>query len=249
MTVKQRVTEHEIQSAYQGHEFAASYVGDRFTSELTRLLHEKQVGVVQRYIDRVQPARVLEIAPGPGRITREIRTPRDHVALEFNEGMISTGRPLCTPKTQWVRGNAFSLPFDSTASFELAYAFRFIRHFRRPDREHIYEQIRTSLSPGGWLLLDAVNGVASRPFRRKSPESYPIYDELYDNLDALRTELADAGFQVEEAVEAQRSIQLQYKSQIFVGPRWNWLNRAIIRLLERCSRGPALEWIVACRRE
>lgn len=249
MAIQQRVTEHEIQSAYQGLELAKRYVGDRFTSELTRLLHEKQVDLVQSYIDRTQPVRLLEIAPGPGRLTREIRAPKEHIVLEFNEGMIAAGRPLCAPKTQWIRGNAFALPFDPTASFDLVYTFRFVRHFKRPDRDRIYEQIHSCLAPGGWLVLDVVNAVASRPLRREAPEAYPIYDALYESLDVIRSELADAGFQLQEAVEVQRAIALQYKSQVLVGPRWNWLNRLIIRLLERWSRGPALEWIVTCRRE
>ncbi|HXG11715.1 MAG TPA: class I SAM-dependent methyltransferase, partial [Gemmataceae bacterium] len=41
--------------------------------------------------------------------------------------------------------------------FDLVYTFRFVRHFRRSDRERLYVQVRRVLKPGGYFVLDAVN--------------------------------------------------------------------------------------------
>lgn len=239
-------TENEIAQTYLGSAVANAYVEKRFASELMRLLHERQVATVQRVFDLHRPKISLEIAPGPGRVTRDLRPTGRLVCLEFNEGMIDEGRGACRNGAEWVQGNAFELPFDD--EFDLVYTFRFIRHFRRPDRNRLYEQIRRVLRPGGLLVVDAVNERVSAPLRRAAPDDYPIYDKLYGDEDELATEMREAGFAVERIEPVQRWFSLQSQAQILLGPRSTWLCRRAIRLLEQCRRGPALEWIATCRR-
>src|SRR4051812_46188318 len=105
-------SEADLQRAYQGKATAEDYVRERFHSELHRLLHDRQVGAVQRWIERRRPAATLEIAPGPGRLTRDVRPSGSLVCLEYNEEMIREGQRACGPEVLWVRGNAFALPFD-----------------------------------------------------------------------------------------------------------------------------------------
>lgn len=238
-------TEVEIQGAYRDPEVAAGYVRQRFRDELNRLLHDRQVAAVQRVIDRMGAERVLEIAPGPGRVTRHIKPRGALVCLEYNLGMIQEGRAACDAGVHWVRGNAFDLPFS--ADFDLVYTFRFIRHFHRADRDRLYGQIRRVLKPGGYVLFDAVNARRSRPLREAAPENYPVYDKLYEP-DELRAELREAGLEPVEIKPVQKWYGCQYRSQVFLGPRANWMNRLIIRALERLPRRDGLEWIVLCRR-
>ena len=96
--------------------------------------------------------------------------------------------------------------------------------------------------------MDAVNAQVSAPLRAADPASYPIYDKLYENEAELKAELADAGFELLRAEPVQRWFPLQYRLQILLGPRSPFLCRAAIRGLEKLRRGPALEWIVTCRR-
>jgi len=234
-----------IQQVYSSEHVAQDYVRKRFDAELTRLLHDRQLAAVQSVIDRVAPVRILEIAPGPGRLTRDIRTHGLLVCLEFNEAMIAEGRCACNGAGAWVRGNGFQLAFDQ--AFDLVYSFRFIRHFHREDRDRLYAEIRRVLKPGGYLVLDAVNERVSRPLRAANPESYPIYDKLY-RPEELREELAGAGLEPVEMRPIQKFYGLQARSQILLGPRANWLNRLIIRGLERMPGRNGLEWIVTCRR-
>src|SRR5438045_1906482 len=117
-------TEHELQNAYQGERTASRYISERFNSELTQLLHESQVEAVRRAAARSGAQSVLEIAPGPGRLTRDVRLPGRLTCLEYNEGMIAQGRAACGDGVRWVRGNAFQLPFAT--AFDLVYTFRFV---------------------------------------------------------------------------------------------------------------------------
>jgi ubiquinone/menaquinone biosynthesis C-methylase UbiE len=238
-------TENEIQQYYSTGKVAADYVQNRFVSEVHRLLHEHQVAAVQRAFDQVRPACALEIAPGPGRITRAVRPTGKLFCLEFNEGMIQEGVRACTPEKIWLRGNGFQLPFAE--EFDLVYTFRFIRHFHHSDRDRLYAQVRRVLRPGGLFLMDAVNEAISRPLREAHPEEYPVYDKLY-NPQELRDELTRAGFEVVALEPVQKFYGLQQWSQVFLGPRSTFLNRCVVRFLERLPRQQGLEWVVTCRR-
>lgn len=238
-------TETEIQDAYQGEETASGYVRERFATQLTRLLHDRQVRAVQRVIDRVRSASILEIAPGPGRLTRHVRPSGKLICLEFNEGMIAQGQAACGERAEWVRGNAFQLPFGQ--AFDLVYSFRFVRHFHRADRDRLYAEVRRVLRPGGHFLMDAVNALVSRPLREANPEQYPIYDKLHDEQE-LRDELTRAGFQGLTLEPIHRFYRWQYRSEVLLGPRADWVNRLVIRALESLPTRGGLEWIVTCQR-
>ena len=239
-------TEQEIQAAYSASERAKAYVNCRFSYPLMELLHERQVGAVNRIMRRWQPRRSLEVAPGPGRLTRDVAPAGELACLEFNEGMIAEGRRACGPAVQWMQGNAFELPFEQ--EFDFLYSFRFVRHFHRDDRRRLYEQFRGVLKPGGWLMLDAVNAAVSAPLRAAHPGDYPIYDKLYESEEELRSEMQEAGFDVVQVDPVQRWFNLQSRVQVMIGPRSRWLCRCLIQTLESLRRGPALEWIVTCRR-
>jgi ubiquinone/menaquinone biosynthesis C-methylase UbiE len=237
-------SELEIQSIYRGRSVAKRYVRERFTDELNRLLHNRQVAVLQALIERARPTRILEIAAGPGRLTRDLRPIGPLMCAEYNEGMLEEGRRICGDHVRWIRSDGFRLPVRE--AFDLVYVFRFIRHFRRRDRFRLYAEVRRVLKPGGFFAIDAVNERVSRPLRERHPEQYPIYDELY-TAERLRTELHEAGFDVTLLEPVQKYYRWQYRSQVFLG-RAAWLNRCIIRTLERLPRRHGLEWVVVCRR-
>jgi len=241
----QLATENEIQQAYQGRETASRYVSDRFLTPLYQIVHDKQVHAVQRLMNSKRPESVLEIAPGPGRVTRDIRPTGRLVCLEFNEGMIAEGKAATGGKAEWVQGNAFELPFQE--SFDLVYSFRFVRHFHREDRDRLYAQIRRVLKPGGSFVMDAVNARVSKPLRDARPEDYPIYDVLYTE-EELRRELTETGLEPVFVEPVHKRYALQHRSQVIFGPKANWLNRLMIHSLEKLPGGEPLEWIVTCRR-
>jgi len=236
----------EVRAAYSGEDVAASYVDKRFTSALTALLHERQVQEVNRTFARCAPSAALELAPGPGRITRHVHTAGKLICVEYNQCMIDVAKKARACPAQWIRGDGFALPLD--CRFDLVYSFRFIRHFRRADRDRLYAEIRRVLTPGGILLMDAVNRTVSEPLRRSNPRDYTVYDKLYEGTSELEVELTDSGFELVSATPVQRFFSAQSRVQNIVGPRWPRLCRKLIKILESVRQGPALEWIVTCRR-
>lgn len=239
-------SETEIQSAYSSPDVAASYIDCRFVAPLMALMHRRQVAAVNGLLARQRPEQTLEIAPGPGRITRHVAEIGRLTCLEFNAAMIDQARPACRPSIQWIQGNAFELPFEE--SFDCVYSFRFVRHFQDQDRSRLYAQIARVLRPGGQLLLDAVNERVSLPRRRAQPQDYPVYDKLYRSVDELHRELAPHGLVLESAQPVLRWFSVQSRVQTLIGPRSDWLCRRIIAGLEAIPSTAPLEWIVQCRR-
>lgn len=240
-------TETEIQQSYRDPDVARRYVENRFANELMALLHERQVEAVDLVMRENHPHRALEVAPGPGRLTRDVLPAGELVCLEFNEAMISEGRQCCGEDVRWVQGNAFELPFEM-CEFDFAYSFRFVRHFHREDRGRLYAQLWKVLRTDGILVLDAVNARVSAPLREANPGEYPIYDKLYRDEAELSSELMEAGFEVLSVMPVQKCFSIQCKAQNLFGPRSRRICRWAIRALEGFSRGPALEWIVTARK-
>jgi SAM-dependent methyltransferase len=144
-----------------------------------------------------------------------------------------------------VNGDAFCLPF--AARFDLVYSFRLIRHFEELERQRLYRQIGAVVKPGGLLVFDVVNEVVSRPLREQAaPGDYSHYDALLTR-EAVRAELAAAGFSIVSLVGVQHRYPTMRRMQILVAPRSRMLARCAMEAVDRTG-GQPLEWIVVCRR-
>jgi ubiquinone/menaquinone biosynthesis C-methylase UbiE len=241
----------EVREAYRDDAVASAYVDERFREPLGALLHERQANALRWVIGRSQPDRVLEIAPGPARLTVDVAPLLDRppVLIDASPQMLAEANRRLTAinrSATLVDGDAFDLPFPKI--FDLVYTFRLIRHFEDADRARLYAQIARVLRPGGLLVFDAVNEVVSRPLREQSgPGAHRHFDALL-TAGQLRTELVAQGFEVQRLIGVQHRYPLLVQAQILLGPRSRSLARAAMELIDR-SGGEPLEWIVVCRRK
>ena len=238
-----------IRDAYRADTVAREYVGQRFMEPIGAMLHQRQVRAVVDMIEREQPARILEVAPGPARVTRDVarRSTARGVILDASLQMLGeANRRLGDLSCRWraVQGDAFALPV--AGPFDMIYSFRLIRHFERDDRVRLYKEIARCLHPDGTFIFDAVNRVVSAPLRSANPEGHQHYDALLDPA-TLRTELREAGFEVEGLFGVQHRYSLLARLQVLVAPRSRPVARAMMEVVDRTG-GEPLEWIVVCRR-
>jgi ubiquinone/menaquinone biosynthesis C-methylase UbiE len=239
----------EIRHAYRDEQVAREYVAQRFREPLGALLHDRQVRAVRRLIATHAPRRILELAPGPARVTLDLVSSlgRNAVALGASLQMLSEARRRlggAGDAIRFVHGDAFHLPF--ALSFDLVYSFRLIRHFDATDRAKLYRQLHSVMRPGGLLVFDAVNEVVSAPLRRKRPGAYKHFDALLTPNELTR-ELDDAGFSVVGLDGVQHRFGLLSKVQVLVAPRSRVLARMALEAID-ATGGEPLEWIVTCRR-
>jgi len=238
----------DIQEAYRDDAVARRYVAARFEQPLGALLHARQAAYLIREIRRRQPAKVLEIAPGPARLTTDVAA-----ATGVRPTLVDASRQMLAEAAQrmaarglaarCIHGDAFSLPFGR--QFDCVYSFRLIRHFGDSDRRRLYSEIQRVLRPGGFVVFDAVNEVISSPIRRADPASHQHYDALFTR-NGLIGELQAAGFRVLDLHGVQHHYGILRRLQVFAAPRSAALARAAMELVDRLGGRP-LEWIVMCQ--
>ncbi len=237
----------EIRDAYRDDGVARDYVAGRFREPLGALLHDRQVAAVRRLLAELSPRRVLELAPGPARLTTDLApgfTGRV-VAIDASFQMLTEARRrLAGGGVQFMQGDAFQLPLRGP--FDLAYTFRLIRHFGDADRARLYRELHRVMRPGGLLVFDAVNEVVSAPLRAATPDAYKHYDALL-RPPQIAQELRNAGFELTGLDGVQHRYGLQSAAQVYVAPRSRPLARVLMEAVENTG-GEPLEWIVTCRR-
>ena len=108
--------------------------------------------LVSDFLDRVQPARVLEVGPGAGFYTRLIVTHsavREYTAVDLNAAFLDFLRPRLA-RTSVTSRLIHGTMVDATMSVDAAVLISSVHHI--PDRVRLFQQIRRCLAPGGSVL-------------------------------------------------------------------------------------------------
>jgi SAM-dependent methyltransferase len=236
-----------IRDAYRSDETASRYVRERFEHPIGALLHRRQASILKKVLSAARPRRVLEIAPGPGRLSTEVVSAvRGTLVLaDASRSMLQNAKQVLAGRRQsarFVEADGFDLPF-ANASFDLVYTFRFIRHFEFSSRLRLYREMARVLVPGGLVVFDGINELVSSRLRRQASRGeYEHYDALF-TLEGLKAELADASFDVISHVGVQHRYAVLRQIQVLVGPRSRRLADGLMELVDR-SGGEPLEWIM-----
>ncbi len=247
-------TENTVGELYRDSAVAQGYVAQRFRWSWSRLLHNTQVGVVERHLCHENDDSVLEIAPGPARIAVDLMGVKRGVMVDYSPQMLEVASQRLEEfgKRQFwtVRdGNAFDLQ-ELSEMFRFVYAFRLIRHFREPDRIRIYQSVRSALEDGGLFVLDVVGKKMRSQLdlqRKRSEGSLDVYDVSYTESD-FRSEMNNNGFDVIAMRPIVRHFPLQRMISHRLDRRMPFLSKSIVGALERMPSRAPLEWIAVCRK-
>jgi ubiquinone/menaquinone biosynthesis C-methylase UbiE len=238
-----------LQEFYDDPQVVGTYLR-RVAPPIGAVLHRRQVAFLNEMIARLAPKRVLEVAPGPARVSTEVTPVPVAVGMDWSPNMLAEAqrRTRAAERTHWsfVRGDAFALPF-ATASFDLAYSLRFVRRFETAGRARLYAELRRVLRPGGHLVLDAQNRLVAGP-HRVGRDDYPVYDELWLR-EELVAELDAAGFAPRRLEGIMRRFTWQRRAQRLQRFGLARLARLLIGALEWTPDGNPSTWMVLCERK
>ena len=236
-----------LQEFYDDPRVVDTYL-ERKAQPLGAVLHARQVAFLNRVIDQLRPGRLLEVAPGPARLSAELRPVPLAVGMDFSPRMLAEARRRTRtergPGWRFVRGDGFALPFRS-ATFDFAFSVRFVRRFEPGPRQRLYAELRRVLRPGGHLVLDAQNRLVAGP-HREGRQDYPVYDELW-RRDELVAELEGAGFAVEHLEGIMRRFAWQWRLHRLRRFRLGGPARLLIRALEWTPDRTPSTWMALAR--
>ena len=255
--VRQADTPATVAQVYEDGDVAAAYLDKRLRFAWQRLLHRRQLACLQAVIDANGPVRVLEFAPGPARLSAELSGVSRGVMLENSASMARIARKRLTQKqldSTWtvLEGDAFAADaLLGDERFDLAFSFRFIRHFREADRIRLYGQLSRALKPRGLLVFDVVNSVMRRLIDGDVPPARPgelsVYDETY-TPERFRSEMRSNGFETIRMVPVVRRFPFQARLSHRLDGRTPRIADALVELLEVAPSREPLEWVAVCRK-
>lgn len=160
----------------------------------------------------LRPRRILELAAGTGVVTAGLlaAVPTAEVtATDLNDTMVAFGAARATGAV-WQQADARRLPFPDGA-FDLVVCQFGVMFF--PDRVATFTEIRRVLAPGGHFLFNTWGPLAThafgaalqagleRAFPGDAPPFLPTVPHGYADPAVAATDLAAAGFTVEEEHE------------------------------------------------
>lgn len=236
----------DLKAYYQDAHVVGEYLHRRTAQPLNGMLHARQVRFLNQVIAERAPRTVLEVAPGPARVTAELTAVPLGVAADFSPGMLQAARERTRAAGRhwhFVRADAHALPVKDSR-IDLIFSLRFVRHFSRSDRARLYAELRRVLRPGGTLLLDAQN----RAVRRAGHvERQAIFDELY-TPDELRHELQEHGFRLVRLYGVVRHHALQRSLNRLRAIGLSPLARRLIEIAERLPSKSPSTWMVLSER-
>lgn len=230
---------------YQNKKHAEHYLNRRLKNLVGQFRHERQVALINDVIAQNNFKTALEIACGPARLTSEIKGIQKGVAIDASQAMLELARQRVNRSVwKFCVADAFVLPF--VQQFDLIFTGRFIWHFPLTQRKKIYQLVQTHLAPDGCFLFDALTN--NRFLLAK--QQTKMYEERYQELGFLASELSEAGFKVEAAEGYLFHPNIQHllakvgDLMTLKQPIWLWLN-----LIEQLKSKHPEEYLIVCQKK
>ncbi|MEZ0327816.1 MAG: class I SAM-dependent methyltransferase [Fimbriimonas sp.] len=185
---------------------------------------------VARRVAQTNPQRVLEIAAGTGRVTRELcKTLGPQASLEvtdLNADMLQVAKDIVKdPRINWSIANAVELPFEDDTFDAVLSQFGVMFY---PDKVQGHREAKRVLKPGGvyhftaWGKLDdnPWSNVIHKTMAEMFPENQPMFLMVpfsYNDPDLIRSDLSAAGFTNINIEGVQKDVRAPSARELAVG--------------------------------
>ena len=240
----------EVTNYYKNKNVANNYIKKRFTEPLNVFEHKKQVSIINSIIKNNSIKEILEFAPGPARITTELKI-NGGTSIDSSENMLKIARDRMNKKgKKWffIKGDIFNLKLKK--KYDLIFGIRFFLHFKKNERQKLYSQAHKNLKKKGLLVFEIMNKDVVFPLRNLlGNKRYIVYDKLYIKKEFFK-EMNDNGFKVIKLTPILNNFWIQ---ALFSRPLkvlgMNIQAEKVIKFLEKINLNQPYEWIALCQKK
>jgi len=177
---------------YNKKNVASTYDNKRFTNTFGKLQHEMEVRIINRVVSKFKNPKLLEIAVGTGRITKDIKA--TGIGIDTSQNMLDIAKKR-VPGWKFIKMSIIHLTFKE--KFNVIVSIRLLRHFNKKDRKIALKKICKALSPNGLLIFDMPterhNKILDLISNLKKTDN--IY-EADTTVEKIKKELNASGFQI-----------------------------------------------------
>lgn len=200
-----------IRKLYRQNETANSYVTQRFSTFIGKLTHNMEIEAIKSSLEQTYPSKLLEIAVGPGRISKNHDFFNLAIGIDTSNPMLKLAREnVENQKWDFLSADVMNMPFCNE-SFDAIVTFRLLRHFVKEERTRAYREIYRVLKKDGILIMDALNsdtGIITKTFDKTFDKTLYYatklitgkkHSEIYDikyTKEELEKEITEAGFKL-----------------------------------------------------
>lgn len=182
----------ELKRYYNQEKIVSKYEAKRFDNTYGRLQHEIELEIINRFISKFKNQRLLEIAVGTGRVTRNIKG--KGIGIDTSENMLKTAKKNA-PGWKFIKMDVMNLKFKE--KFDVVISLRLLRHFNAQDRKIAYKKISCVLSDKGSLIVDMPTGKHNALL--EFIDLFKKQDKIYEAtmpIKEMKKELNESGFDV-----------------------------------------------------
>lgn len=163
MIMKQISGLNELKKHYQREDIARSYEKLRFSDLAGKIEHEITLDLINSLISKYKPDTLLEIATGPGRLTKNINLWNKGIGVDYSNSMLKLAKKnVNNKKWKFIRADIMKMPFKDDY-FDMIVTFRLLSHFNNIQRENSYKKIRKILKKDGLLIFEIGNKNYKKP--------------------------------------------------------------------------------------
>ena len=216
---KYLVKGHQMMKAYyQQEEIAKNYTQDRFTSVSLKyfdLLERQNIcAIIEDRFSRF-PLRILDLACGDGRITKECVKYGICTAADASRAMLQIVKERFQKEKNPPVLKVFDIAEDSIeGEYDLITCFRYIRHFEYNMRKLFYKKIWDHLAEDGIFIMDVPNFDFELPLKAITGwENYNIYDVFWTK-EEITEELKRNGFSVKYLLPVGQGLMKELPEQV-----------------------------------
>jgi len=193
---------------YNKEEIVNSYETLRFSNLAGKIEHEITLDLINFLIKMHKPALLLEIATGPGRISKDIKLFSRGIGIDFSENMLKLAKKNVSGNWKFIKADINKMPFKENY-FDMVISFRLLIHFNNKQRQNTYKKIKKILKSKGIFVFDVGNKDYKKPnlinlllmFYRlfKKENENKLLPKIYNNpakINQLVKELKENNFNI-----------------------------------------------------